>query len=194
MKKYISVGITGGIGSGKTFVCEILEAMGYPVFYSDQVAKEIISSSSEAIAQIKNLFGENAYKGDELNRAYLAELIFNDPSLREKMNAIVHPLVRQAFEEWAGHQNSKLVFNEAAILFETGSYQNFDFTILVTAPKQLRIQRVQKRDDLSKEEIEKRMSAQWSDDKKRELANFVINNDEQEMLLPQINEILTSIL
>lgn len=193
MKNYISVGITGGIGSGKSFVCRIIEAMGYPVFYSDAQAKRIISSDTEAVSAIKALFGEEAYIGNELNRPFLAEKIFSDPSLRSKMNEIVHPLVRKAFDNWATQSESEIVFNEAAILFETGGYKAFDKTILITAPQELKIKRVQQRDLITTEQIKERMHAQWADEAKIPLADFVINNDEQQPLVPQIVEMIESL-
>jgi dephospho-CoA kinase len=186
MRKYISVGITGGIGSGKSFICQIIDTMGYPVFYADNQAKKILSSNLQAVEAISELFGEKAYLNGELNRSFLAESIFNNPEQREKMNTIVHPLVRKAYEHWADSRDSSLVFNEAAILFETGSYKNFDKIILVTAPEKLRINRIQKRDEASTQEIKVRMNAQWSDEKKIPLADIIIINDEVSQLLPQI--------
>jgi dephospho-CoA kinase len=193
MNNYISVGITGGIGSGKTYVCRTLEAMGYPVFFSDIQAKQLLVEDQEAIASIKKLFGDQAYIGNELNRPFLAEKIFSAPSYREMMNNIVHPLVRKRYSNWAEATDSPIVFNEAAILFETGSYKNFDFNVLVTAPINLRIERTMKRDGVSELEVEARMKAQWSDDKKKELADFIINNDEKEPLVPQIVNMLEAI-
>jgi dephospho-CoA kinase len=193
MNNYISVGITGGIGSGKSYICQTLEAMGYPVFYSDEQAKDIISNNPEAIAAITEIFGDEAYLNGKLNKIYLAEKIFGDPSLREKMNAVVHPLVRQHFLVWASKTHSPIVFNEAAILFETGAYKNFDFVILVFSPEDLRLKRVMRRDGVSKEEVKARINAQWPDDKKIPLASFTINNDEKEPLLPQIVEIINQL-
>lgn len=191
MNNTITIGITGGIGSGKSFICRILSAMGYPVFYSDQVAKELMSSDNELISGIKTLFGQEAYTvNQELNRPFLAKKIFEDQSLRNKLNELVHPRVRKEFSRIASETQSPFIFNEAAILFETGAHKNFDRMVLVTAPESLRIQRVQKRDNSSEEEIKKRMNAQWSDEKKIPLADFVIHNDEQQMLLPQIHEMI----
>ncbi|MCB9223545.1 MAG: dephospho-CoA kinase [Crocinitomicaceae bacterium] len=193
MTKNISVGITGGIGSGKTYVCRTLNTMGYPVFYSDEQAKQLLIDDTEAIAAIKSLFGDEAYLYGQLNRSFLAEKIFADLSLREKMNNIVHPLVRKRFNQWALRSESPIVFNEAAILFETGAFKNFDYTILVTAPVDIKIKRTMQRDGVSKEEVIARMNAQWPDEQKIPLASFVIINDETTPLLPQIVKILDQI-
>ncbi len=165
-------------------------SLGYPVFYSDKEAKELMTTSVEIQRNLIDLFGQNAYQNGELNRPFLAQQIFADKSKIQQMNNIVHPAVREHFNNWAKNQNSELVFNEAAILFETGAYKNFDYTILVTADESLRISRVMARDNISEEEVRNRMSKQWSDDKKVELANFVISNNENDLLIPQLNSIL----
>ncbi|MFT4601931.1 MAG: dephospho-CoA kinase [Arenicella sp.] len=191
MKNIITIGITGGIGSGKSYVCRMLHAMGYPVFYSDKIAKDIMVSSSEAITEIKTLFGKQAYQPDgSLNKKHLSTLLFNDDSLRERMNQIVHPKVRRAFEEMAEESNSEYIFNEAAILFETGAHEAYDKMVLVTASKDLKIQRVMKRDDISYSDVEAIMNAQWTDEQKIPLSDFIINNNEKEMLLPQLAKLV----
>ena len=193
MENFISIGITGGIGSGKSYVCRIVEAMGYPVFYSDQEAKEIISTDPEARKALIALFGDNTYAGALLNRSFLADQIFKNPDLREKMNNIVHPLVRKKFARWAQQANASLVFNEAAILFETGAYKNFNKTVLVTAPEEIRLARVVQRDGIPIKDIKARMDAQWPDEKKIPLADYVINNDGKQPLLPQIVQMIESL-
>ncbi len=193
MDNIITIGVTGGIGSGKSFVCGIIEAMGYPVFYSDFEAKKLLTSDNELISEVKSLFGDAAYLNNDLNKSYLATQIFSQPILREKLNALVHPKVRAAFKSFCESSKSALCFNEAAILFETDAYKNFDYTILITAPIQLKIDRLKKRDSASIEEIQARMKAQWSDEKKAELADFIIVNDEEQPLLEQITTILNSI-
>lgn len=181
------IGITGGIGSGKSFVCQILESMGYPVFYSDKEAKSILINNLKVKTQIIELFGNGAYLNNEsLNRELLASKIFNDKELLAKMNAIVHPVVRQCFIDWANLQNSTIVFNEAAIIFESGIQKNYDSTLLITASENTKIKRIQLRDKSTIIEIQKRMNNQWSDERKIELADFVIVNDDDVMLLPQI--------
>jgi dephospho-CoA kinase len=195
MENIITIGITGGIGSGKSFVCRIIAAMGYPVFYSDQAAKDIMVNSTEAIKEIKAVFGNEAYTSSgELNKKYLSTKIFSDASLRDEINKIVHPKVRAAFLQMAQDSDSKIIFNEAAIFFETGAHVNFDRMILVAAPKEVRTKRVMMRDGISKEAVESRMKAQWPDEKKAELADFIINNDELQLLLPQIENVIFKIL
>jgi len=190
----IVVGITGGIGSGKTFVCQVLESMSYPVFYSDKEAKSILITDLEVRKQIVDLFGNDSYlKNNTLNREFLASKIFNDKELLIKMNAIVHPAVRRHFNKWVTQQESNIVFNEAAIIFEIGNAKHYDAVVLVKASKETKIKRIQKRDDSSPKDIEKRMNNQWSDERKSELADFSIDNNENVMLLPQINEILNKL-
>jgi dephospho-CoA kinase len=191
----IKVGITGGIGSGKTFVCQILESMSYPEFYSDKEAKSILVNDLNVKSQIIKLFGNEAYlENDSLNREFLASKIFNDKELLIQMNAIVHPAVRTYFDNWVKNQKASIVFNEAAIIFEIGNDKYYDNVILVAASKETKIKRIQKRDNSSKEDIEKRMKNQWSDDRKIKLADFIINNDNNVMLLPQLNKVLDKLI
>lgn len=189
----IKVGITGGIGSGKSIVAKILTVIGFPVFDSDTEAKLLMVNNRNVIQQVKEVFGEEAYIDKQLNRKYLADKIFNNEELKEQLNAIVHPAVRQEFEDWSNRQDSSLVFNEAAILFEIGRYKDFDYTILVTAPEELRIQRVIDRDKTTRKEVLKRMENQWKDEEKKALASFVINNDDEELVTLQVESILRSL-
>jgi dephospho-CoA kinase len=188
------IGITGGIGAGKSIVSKIIESMGFPVFNSDDEAKKIINSHPAVKAELIALFGNSIYSNDELNRPKLAKLIFNDPSLREKVNEIIHPRVRLEFDRFVSGSSSQLIFNEAAILFETGAYKQFDDTVLITSPIELRIERLIARDNSSREEIEARMKAQWSDDQKQQLADYVIINDEVNPLLSQIEKVISDLL
>jgi dephospho-CoA kinase len=188
------IGITGGIGAGKSTVSKILEAMGFPVFNSDLQAKNTADFNPEVKVEIISLFGDSIYSNNELNRPKMADLIFNDPLLREKLNHIIHPRVRAAFDEFALVSSSELVFNEAAILFETGAYKQLDATILVTSPKEMRIQRLLSRDKTSREAIEARMNTQWSDEEKRELADYIIENDENQSLIKQVEQLISVLL
>jgi dephospho-CoA kinase len=190
MKK---IGITGGIGSGKSIIGKIISIMGFPVFYSDIEAKRIMLSDEKVTSQIKSIFGYEAYINNDLNRNFLAEKIFSQPELKNQINAIVHPAVRQAFDDFAQNQQKPFVFNEAAILFETGSYKSFDATILVVADEELRIKRVQERDYVPVKSILDRMRNQWSDEKKKPLADFIIENNEGSLLVPQVEKILTEL-
>ncbi|MES2557624.1 MAG: dephospho-CoA kinase [Bacteroidota bacterium] len=187
----LKVGITGGIGSGKSTVCAVLVAMGYPVYNSDERAKTIMETSPGVREQLITAFGEPTFENNQLNRTYLAQAIFNNPSKREQINAIVHPAVRADFQQWVIAQTSPIVFQESALLIETGGYRLLDYTVLVTAPEELRIQRVVKRDAADETAIRSRINSQLSDEEKRKSADFVITNDEQSLLLPQVNELLS---
>ncbi len=193
MNKKIEVGITGGIGAGKSLICRILHSMGYPVFYSDYEAKLILQADTVVQEKVTNLFGESAYTDGKLNRSFLAEKVFNDEALLEKLNAIVHPAVFEAFKKWSAAQQVDLVFNEAAILFETGGYKRYDYTLLVTAKKESRIQRVMLRDNVNRAAVENRMSKQWTDEQKAGLASFIIHNDDDQLILPQLLDCLTNL-
>ncbi len=183
MKK---IGITGGIGSGKTFVCHILEKLGYPIFYSDQIAKKMMNENIDLINKIKQLLGNEAYVNGIIDKLFIAHRIFEIPTLRNKLNAIVHPEVYLAFENWCKSQTSKLVFNESALLFETESYKRFDKTILITADISIKIERIKKRDLLDEIEIKRRINSQLSDEIKLKLADFVIDNNGDKLVLPQL--------
>ena len=187
------IGITGGIGAGKSLVAEIIKAMGYPVYNSDERAKELTESNPKIKEGLIHLFGEEIYQNDKLNKFALAQAIFSDESLREKVNALIHPIVREDFNLWALAQNNSLVFNESAILFETGSFKNFDAIILVYAPKELRIKRIMKRDNCSENEVLKRMNSQFSDEEKYQLTEFRVLNDEQTPLLVQVEKIILNV-
>ena len=187
------IGITGGIGAGKSLVAEIIKAMGYPVYNSDERAKELTDSNPKIKEGLIHLFGEEIYQNGTLNKFALAQAIFSDESLREKVNALIHPIVREDFNLWALAQNNSLVFNESAILFETGSFKNFDAIILVYAPIELRIKRIMKRDNCSENEVLKRMNSQFSDEEKYQLTEFRVLNDEQTPLLVQVEKIILNV-
>lgn len=189
----IRVGITGGIGAGKTTVCKEIEKMGYPVFYSDDEAKKLMTDNAEVVQKITEFFGKEAYVNRQLNRKHLAQQIFTNENLKEALNQIVHPAVRKAFVQWSETQTAEIVFNEAAILFETGQYKTFDYTVLVTAPSSIRIERVVKRDNTTPEEVQKRINNQWPDEKKTQFTSFVIVNDGKREILPQIEGIIHKI-
>lgn len=188
------IGITGGIGAGKSLVAEIIKAMGYPVYNSDERAKELTESNPKIKEGLIHLFGEEIYQNDTLNKFALAQAIFSDDSLREKVNALIHPIVREDYNLWALAQNNSLVFNESAILFETRSFKNFDAIILVYAPKELRIKRIMKRDNCSENEVLKRMNSQFSDEEKFQYTELRILNDEKKPLLEQIEKIILKLI
>jgi len=187
------IGITGGIGAGKSIICSIIHATGYPVFYSDKAAKEILNSNGDVKTKIREIFGVEAYKNEELNRPFIAQKIFTDQNLLTAINNVVHPAVRQSFSNWAEKQTTTLVFNEAAILFETGAYKLYDATVLVTAPEAIRIERVMKRDHISAEAVHKRINKQWPDAEKENLADHVLINDNSTLLIPQVNDLIAKL-
>lgn len=173
-----TIGLTGGIGSGKTTVANFFASLGAPVYIADDQAKKLLKTSSNVKAKVLENFGEGAYSDGEPDREFLAEKVFKDKVQLEKLNSIIHPAVAADFQEWKQQQNYHYVVYEAAILFESGSYKNCDLTILVTADYAQRIQRILKRDNSTIAEIEARIANQWSDEKKIALADFVINNSE----------------
>ena len=188
------IGLTGGIGSGKSFIAQIIEHMGYPVYYSDTRSKELTKSNPTIKMGLISLFGKQVYEENQLNSELIASKIFNDDELRTKVNELIHPMVRKDFENWTLNQKSALVFNEAAILFETGAFKNFDATILVCAPLELKIKRVTKRENCSREDVLERMSKQWSDEEKLKLVDHSIFNDNQTPVLVQLEEVINKLL
>ena len=186
----LAIGITGGIGSGKSTVCKIFKLLGVPVFEADNIAKTLINSNSEIRNGLIQLFGKEIYNTDnKVNREMLANLIFSDDYLLEKVNHLVHPAVRNEFLNWMKLQNATYAIHEAAILFESGFYKMMDYTILVTSPENMRIDRVCKRENISPEMVRSRMEKQWTDEEKRKLASVELVNDNKNLLIPQILEI-----
>ena len=184
------IGITGGIGSGKSTVCQVFKILGVPVFEADAIAKKLINSNSVIKTGLVDLFGEDIYKSNkQLDRKKLAAIIFNDSNQLAKVNELVHPVVREEFKNWLQLQDSVYVIHEAAILFESGFYKMMDFTLLVSAPEDQRIERVIQRDGSSKNQVKERMEKQWSDAKKRKLASVEIKNNNKELIIPQIVKI-----
>ena len=184
------VGITGGIGSGKTTTCQIFEALGAPVYYADFRAKYLMANNTTLKRKIVQAFGERAYKDRELNREYLAKEVFGSKEKLSVLNGLVHPAVADDFDAWLDEKKqSPYVLKEAAILFESGAYHNVDVTVLVIAPKETRIDRVSKRDGSSREEIIQRMNNQWTQERKAKLADHIINNDGTQFLIPQVLEL-----
>lgn len=189
------LGVTGGIGSGKTLVCQIFEKLGVAVYNADSAAKTLMNSHRELKAGIVQVFGKEAYGPEGLNRSYLAGLVFGNREKLEVLNKLVHPVVRQDFLKWTELQEaSPYVVEEAAILFESGAYAFLDQSVLVYAPQELRIERVMKRDGIGREQVLKRMGHQMDEEKKSEMADHVLMNDGMHMLLPQVIELHTKIL
>ena len=182
----LKVGITGGMGSGKTTVAHIFETLGIPVYYADDAAKRIMNEDPSLREEITRIFGEESYNGEGLNRAYIASKVFSDPEQLNMLNAIVHPATIRDGEKWMMRQNSPYALKEAALIFESGAAEGLDLVIGVTAPTALRIQRVIDRDGMDRSEIKSRMNKQLDQAIAMKLCDFVINNDEQELLIPQV--------
>lgn len=184
----IKIGITGGIGSGKTTVCRVFETFGIPVFYADTVAKEIMVTDPVLVAGVQAAFGEESYVDGKLNNKYIANIVFNDSAQLAILNALVHPAVFRAFESWVENipPTTPYVLKEAALLFESGSYQLCDYNILVTAAEQIRLQRVMQRDGVSEAQVRARMDKQMSDQEKVKMADFVIKNEESQSIILQV--------
>ena len=188
------IGITGGIGSGKSTIAKVFMSIGYPVYNSDTRAKELINSNEKLINSIKLSFGDDLYNSQGLDRKKMASIVFNNPEKLELLNFIIHPTVGKDFEKWIDLQNTSFILKEAAILFETGIYKSLHKTILVSAPQETRIERVIKRDNTNQEEVLSRMNNQWSEEKKTELADYVIDNSGNKLVIPQVLEIIKQIL
>ncbi|MBM3402207.1 MAG: dephospho-CoA kinase [Bacteroidetes bacterium] len=182
------IGITGGIGSGKTTVCKVFELLGVPVFYADEVAKSLMFSDPTLKSEIIKTFGKESYnETGELNRSYISSIVFNDQLKLEKLNSLVHPAVFRAFDSWVINQNKpSYVIKEAALLFESDAYKKCDKSILVISPLETRIKRVIARDGSSKAEVQSRINRQFTDEQKMKFADYILNNDEKELLIPQI--------
>ena len=187
MKK---IGLTGGIGAGKTYVSKIFQQMGIPIFNADEQAKKCMVEDSSLKAAVQLAFGESMYLKGVLQKDALANIVFNNTEALGKLNALVHPIVKQKFEDWCTQQSTSIVIKEAAILFESGAHLGLDAVVCVSAPEKLRITRVQKRDGSSVEQIESRMSKQMPQAEKEELADFLIVNNEVQLLLPQVLAII----
>jgi len=188
--RMLKIGITGGIGSGKSTVCRVFSALGIPVFEADRIAKDLMNTDEEIREKLVNLFGAPVYLPEGVvDRKYLAGIVFNDSSLLAQLNAIVHPVVRRTFFDWCDKQKSPYIIHEAAILFESGFYKMMDKTITVVTNENERRQRVMKRDGLTLELVKERIRNQWSDEERIKLADFVIGNNDDELIIPQIIEI-----
>lgn len=187
----LRVGITGGIGSGKSTVCTVFENLGVPVFSSDVEGRKLLNTHDEVIAEVKRTFGRDMYTAEgAIDRERMGRLVFSDPKALDALSRIVHPKVNEVFNDWIRHhERSAYVLKEAAILFESGYYHDLDKIITVFAPKEVRIERVMKRDGMSREDVEKRMRFQYSDEDRNKLADFIIINEQRSKLLEQVMEL-----
>jgi dephospho-CoA kinase len=182
----IIIGLTGGIGSGKSTVAKIFAQLGIPVLDADATAKAIMNEDRSVKTKLIELFGEDAYKENQLNRPYIAQLVFEDAFKLQQLNAIIHPITIQYAKDWASKQSAPYVIKEAALFFESGSSEGVEKIIGVTAPKHIRIQRVMQRDQITREDVIKRMEHQLEDSLKMKLCDWVIQNDDMHLLIPQI--------
>jgi dephospho-CoA kinase len=196
-KTVFKLGITGGIGSGKTSVCRVFDILGIPIFSADKEAREIMDHDISIVNGINRITGKDIYPGGNLDRMELASIIFNDNSILAKVNYLVHPVVFDHFQKWTEKQSAPYVIMEAAILFESGAAKLVDRVATVTAPESERVDRVIKRNRLTTAQVEERMKNQMDDDARIKLSDYIIYNSENDMIIPAIlkihNEILTLI-
>jgi dephospho-CoA kinase len=181
------IGITGGIGSGKTTACKVFELLGIPVYYADTRSKEILNENAQIKQEIKSLFGDCIYDDKGLDRKKLAQIVFNDHTKLKALEAISHPAVKADFKEWVATKSEyPYLLKEAALLYESDSYKELDYIITVHAPNSESLKRVIKRDGVSEDAIKARMANQWDNERKKEMAQFVIDNDGKQLIIPQI--------
>ena len=185
----LKIGLTGGIGSGKSTVAAIFEVLGTPVYYADAAAKKLMHEDVGLIAGIKELFGENSYVNGMLNRTYISGEVFSQPDKLNKLNALVHPVTIADAEKWMSKQFAPYLIKEAAILFESGSHIQMDYVIGVYSPLELRIERVMQRDKISKEQVISRINQQMDEEEKMRRCDFLVYNDEKKLLIPQVLEL-----
>ena len=185
----IRIGITGGIGAGKSFVCKRLSTMGFPIFDCDKEGKNLMNNDPIVRFRLTELLGQECYQDNTLNKAFVAQQIFSNPALKKEVEAIVHPAVAQQFAQWAEAQEAPLVFVESAILFESGFDQYIDKVVVVDADRDVRIQRTLERDGCSKEQAEKRISSQMNDAERRKKADYIIQNNPASDINSQLFEL-----
>ncbi len=192
--KVFQVGLTGGIGAGKSVASKFWKLLGIPVFNADDEAKGILATSAKVKSAVIALLGEAAYANGVPDRAFIASAVFGNDALLKALNAIIHPAVGEAYAHWVvRNADAPYVIKEAAILFELGQQEAYDFMVLVTAPEDLRIERVMERNSLEREEVLRRIHAQWPDEKKEKLADAIILNDDEKAIIPQVLHIDTRI-
>ena len=185
----LRVGLTGGIGSGKSTVAKIFEVLGIPVYYADAAAKRLMNEDDELKKNIIAHFGRESYENDQLNRSYISSLVFNNKEKLELLNSLTHPATIRDANKWMQRQTSPYTIKEAALIFESGSAEHLDHVIGVYTPAPLRIQRIMQRDNTTREEVLQRMSRQIDEDIKMRLCDSIIINDEQQLLIPQVLEL-----
>ena len=190
----LKIGITGGIGSGKSTVAKVFEVLGIPVYYADEAARRVMNEDEEVRKQIIQHFGASSYKNNQLDRAYIGSQVFNDKKKLELMNSLVHPATIRDSENWMQQQTTPYAIKEAAIIFESGTQDQYDYIIGVTAPVSLRLLRAMKRDGSTREQVLARMEKQIQDVIKMRLCDFVVYNDEQQAIIPQVVKLHSTLL
>ena len=185
----LRVGLTGGIGSGKSTIAQIFEVLGIPVYYADISAKKLMNENADLRSSITNIFGEQAYTNNILDRKYISSIVFSDPAKLQQLNALVHPATKKDGEAWMQQQTSPYAIHEAALIFEAKVSDRLDLVIGVSSPIELRIKRAMERDKVSREEVLKRMEQQLDEEIKMSKCNFVLINDERQLLIPQVLEL-----
>ena len=185
----LKIGLTGGIGSGKSTAAKIFEVLGIPVYYADDAAKQLMNEEGPLKQQIQKIFGAAAYKNGELDRKYVADIVFKKPDKLQLLNALVHPATINDAQKWMQRQRTSYAIKEAALIFESGAQQQLDYVIGVYAPTSLRIQRTMQRDGITEEEVMARINKQLDETSKMQLCDFVIINDEEQLLIPQVVEL-----
>ena len=184
------LGLTGGIGSGKTTVAKIFESFGVPVYNSDIEAKKILFSDTQVHQELKTVFGEFVFTDDLPDRVKLAQVVFSDEEKLKQLNAIIHPRVANNFEDWKSQQTTDVILKEAAILIESGAYKSVDKVIVVSAPISIRVKRVAERDKISEEDVLSRVKNQLSEEERLSFSDFVIDNSGEQLLIPQVEKII----
>lgn len=190
----LKIGLTGGIGSGKTTVAKVFELLQVPVYYADAASKRLYKTDPELISKMKEHFGDDIYQHEELDRTKLASIVFNQPDKLALLNSLVHPPTIRDAENWMKAQTFSYAIKEAALLFESGSVEGLDLVIGVYAPQHIRLKRVMERDNASREEVLSRMKRQISEEIKMRLCDFVIINNEQELVIPQVMDLHQKLL
>jgi dephospho-CoA kinase len=190
----LHVGITGGIGSGKSIACRLFELLGIPVFYADLAARQLMDEDPELRAAISRLLGPEVYVNDKLERTKVSSAVFGHPERLQALNALVHPAARKAAADWQNKQTAPYTLKEAAIFFESGTAADMDLMIGVSAPQELRVQRAMLRSKLSREQVLARIAEQMDEDEKMKLCDFVLINDDQNALIPQVLDLNKKLL
>ncbi len=190
----LKIGLTGGIGGGKSTVAKVFEVLGMPVYYADDAAKKLMNQEGSLKQQIQKIFGATAYRNGQLDRKYVADIVFKKPDKLQLLNALVHPATINDAQKWMQRQRTSYAIKEAALIFESGAQQQLDYVIGVYAPTPLRIQRTMQRDGITEEEVIVRINKQLDENSKMQLCDFVIVNDEEQLLIPQVVEVHKKLL